>query len=141
LPLFVREGGIVPLLLDETDTLCDPGYVKNSELRPMTAGLHVLAFPAATQTEFALANGDLLRCSRPDNAAELLTITAQSQTFMLEVHADAQPASVVRDGAALAVLESATALDAAPSGWRFDPQSRSVFVKFEHGGGTSSIRL
>jgi hypothetical protein len=141
LPLFVREGGIVPLLRDDADTLCDADYVTDPGVRAMTPDLHVMAFPAAAPSEFTLFDGDLLRCSRPDGGAALLTITARKRAFMLEIQANTRPGSVVRDGAALAAVDTVAALAAAASGWRFDAPSRSVFVKFGHAGGTTSIRL
>jgi alpha-D-xyloside xylohydrolase len=134
-PLFVCEGGVVPMLLDEADTLCDPDYVTNTGLHTMTAGLHVLAIPVQDGPAFELFDGTVFRTGRG-----LVSITGPGRPFLLELHADAMPASVVRDGKEIAMVQTTGELDAAESAWRFDAQRRALTVKFIHTGGTTSVR-
>ena len=49
-PLFVREGAIVPMLLDVPDTLCDANYVNNPAINAPTEGLQFLVYPRGSSS-------------------------------------------------------------------------------------------
>src|SRR5439155_13479400 len=67
-PLFVREGGIIPMLLDDdTQTLCDANYVKNANVKTPGDGLLFLIYPA-TDSIFTLYDGTTLRCQSAGGA-------------------------------------------------------------------------
>jgi hypothetical protein len=46
-----------------------------------------------------------------------------------------------RGFAALRRFTSAAEFEAALTGWRSDAQSRRIFIKFQHGGGGSTIQF
>ena len=135
LPLFVREGGIVPMLLDDPDTLCDPDYVADTGLRTMNSGLHVLAIPVKDGPAFELFDGTVIRTN-----PGLVSIDGPGRIFVLELHANAQPASVVRDETEIPMVQTTGELKAAESAWHFDPQKHALMVKFVHAGGATSVR-
>ena len=47
-PVFVRDGGIVPMLLEDAETLCDADYVNKPEIKTATDGLLFLVYPSAS---------------------------------------------------------------------------------------------
>jgi alpha-D-xyloside xylohydrolase len=137
-PLFVREGAIVPMLMNEAETLCDADYVNNAALRTPDSALRFLIYPAGS-SRFTLFDDTDIRCLA--GAAGLsVTITSAPRPIMLQIHAPA-PASVGRDGAALPRAATQAEFDAAENAWHVDGQSRSVLVKFAHGGGATAIQL
>jgi alpha-glucosidase (family GH31 glycosyl hydrolase) len=46
LPVFAREGAILPMLADLPQTLCDANCVNNDQIRTPTDGLQVRVYPA-----------------------------------------------------------------------------------------------
>jgi alpha-D-xyloside xylohydrolase len=138
-PLFVRAGGVVPMLLTEVDTLCDADYVNNPSIRALDSGLLVLIYPEGASS-FTLFDGADIRCTT-GAAGTTVTVSAQNRAFVLQVHAATPPASVRRDGVVLTQAATQAALDAAAEGWRFDTAGQAVFVKFHHTGGTTTVQL
>ena len=138
IPLFVREGAVVPMLLTVADTLCDADYVNNPAIRTPDDGLQVLIFPAGS-TGFTLFDGSEIRCAA-NGAAVTVTVTASARPLVLQLHLP-PPASVIRDGAALPQVSAKAAFDAASEAWRADALTHMLFVKFGHPGGSSTIRL
>jgi alpha-D-xyloside xylohydrolase len=138
IPLFVREGAVVPMLLTVVDTLCDADYVNNPAVRTLDDGLQVLIYPAGS-TSFTLFDGSDIRCVAND-ASVTVTVTASARPLLLQLHRPA-PASVTRDGAALPQSPTQAAFDAATEAWRADVQMKMLFVKFAHSGGSSTIRV
>jgi hypothetical protein len=136
LPLFVREGAIVPMLLSEVDTLCDPDYVNNPALHSLDSGLRVLIHPAGT-SRFTMFDGTDLQCVSTGTAMRA-TVVGQARPMLLESHVSA-PGSVRLNGTALPQLPQQAAFDAAASAWRVD--AGAVLVKFDHPGGTSTIEF
>lgn len=138
IPVFVREGALVPMLLTVPDTLCDADYVNNPAVRTLDDGMQVLIYPAGN-TSFALFDGSDIHCMG-SGAAVTVTVTSLSRPLLLRLHG-LSPASVTRDGAALPQLATQAAFDAATEGWRLDGTTQMVFAKFTHAGGSSTVRL
>jgi alpha-glucosidase (family GH31 glycosyl hydrolase) len=138
IPLFIRDGAVVPMLLTAVDTLCDADYVNNPAVRTLDDGLQVLIYPAGN-TSFTLFDESDIRCVANDGTVAV-TVTTSARPLLLQLHRPA-PASVTRDGAALREAATAAAFDAAPEAWRADAQTRMLFVKFAHSGGSSTIQL
>jgi alpha-D-xyloside xylohydrolase len=138
MPLFVRDGAIVPTLLTEPQTLCDANYVNNPNLKTPDNGLLFLIYPAG-RSKFSVHDGTEIRC---DEGGRHLTITLSSvaRTVVLQLLGD-EPAAVMRDGAALTKLTTPAQFDAGTAGWRVDNQAHLVFVKFQHAGGTTTVTL
>jgi alpha-D-xyloside xylohydrolase len=139
IPLFVRAGGIVPMLLTQVDTLCDADYVNNPAILSLDSSLLVLIYPEG-QSSFTLFDGDAINCAIA-TAGTTVTVSAQPRTIQLQVHTAAAPQSVRRDNVQLTQATTPAAFDAATNVWRFDPPSQAALVKFNHTGGTTTIQL
>lgn len=137
IPVFVRSGAIVPLVLgDSVETLCDPNYINNPELATWDGGIEASIYPAGNST-FTIFDGTEITCVA--GAASTTTVTVNSPTarpMMLRIHA-VRPISVRRDGTALSEESSAAAFAAANAAWQFDANLGFVVVKFAHPGGAS----
>jgi alpha-D-xyloside xylohydrolase len=120
LPLYVREGAIIPMLRDTIDTLSPttvPAEVDSYATSPGVLWARVVAGP---KTTFSVFDGAEIVQEKSGK-----TITLQSKDgaefkdgALFEVVATgAKPASVDESGAKLAELPTLDALKAAPSGW------------------------
>jgi alpha-D-xyloside xylohydrolase len=138
IPVFVREGAIVPMLMNDVETLCDADYVNSASVRTLDGALRFLIYPAGT-SRFTMFDGTDIRCMASE-AGISVTISAQPRPMMLQIQTNA-PLSVTRDGVALTQAATQTAFDAAGNAWRADTLSQAVFVKFDHGGGSTTIQL
>jgi len=138
MPLFVREGAIVPMLLTEVPTLCDANYVNNPNVKTPDSGLIFLIYPG-TGSHFTVYDGTDIRCEAVGGS---LTVTLSSVARPVEVQVLAdEPASVMRDGAALARFATSAQFEAVDTGWRADTQTRLIFIKFQHPGGVTKVTL
>jgi alpha-glucosidase (family GH31 glycosyl hydrolase) len=137
-PLFVREGAVIPMLLSETDSLCDANYVNNAAVKTANDDLQVLIYPAGN-SGFVVHDGTNVQ-SRADAGGTVIAVSSTARRFELQVLAN-PPAAVKRDGAALPLFASAPEFDAAASGWRVDAQTGIIFVKFQHSGGNTTVDL
>ena len=134
MPLFVREGAIVPMLLSEVDTLCDANYVNNANLRTADGGMQFLIYPGQT-SHFAVYDGTDIQC---DAAGAKVTLSSVARAVLLQLLTK-EPATVTRDGAPVPKFATAEQLDAAATGWRADSQAGFIFIKFQHAGGVTRI--
>jgi alpha-glucosidase (family GH31 glycosyl hydrolase) len=135
-PLFVRQGSIVPMLLSDPQTLCDANYVNNSSIKTVDNGLLFLVYPGGS-SRFAVYDGTDIGCGTGSSGSSL-TLTSVARAVRLQI-LSAVPSRVTRDGITLSKLATAAELDAAAAGWRADAQTGLIFVKFQHGGGTTTI--
>jgi len=136
LPIFVREGGIVPMLLNEPQTLCDANYVNNPVMSTPDTGLLLRIYPGVASS-FEVYDGTTVACEMSQGHT-LLTLSSAPRTILLEILTGA-PQSVVRDGALLPKLATVAELSAAPTGWAHDAQSGFLSVKFQHAGGSTAV--
>jgi alpha-D-xyloside xylohydrolase len=136
MPLFVREGAIIPMLLTEVQTLCDANYVNNPNIRTPDNGLQFLIYPGRA-SQFTVYDGTDILCEA-DGRHLTVTLSSIARPVMLQLLAD-EPATVARDGTALAKLTTPSQFDAADTGWRTDAQARLVFIKFQHVGGVTKV--
>ncbi len=138
IPVFVRRGAIVPLILgDGVQTLCSADYVNNPSIRTWDGGLELRIFPSST-SNFTVFDGTRIQC---DSSAGKTTVTIDSPSqrqILLRILAS-KPAVVQRDGANLPEFPVAAAFDGVGEAWRFDPTPSSVLIKFVHPSGSSSI--
>ena len=136
MPLFVREGAIVPMLLTEIQTLCEANYVNNPNVKTPDSGLLFLIYPGGS-SQFTVYDGTEVRC---ETAGGKLTVTLSSvaRPVILQLLVD-EPVSVMRDGTSLPRLATPAEFDAAETGWRADAPARLVFIKFQHSGGTTKV--
>jgi hypothetical protein len=138
MPLFVREGAIIPMLLTEVQTLCDANYVNNPNVKTPDSGLLFLVYPGGA-SHFRVYDGTDIRC---EAAGGNLTVTLSStaRPVVLKLFGDA-PVAVMRDGAVLTRLATSAQFDAVETGWRVDTQTRFILIKFQHAGGTTKVNL
>src|SRR5262249_8323702 len=61
LPVFAREGSIIPMLLEVPQTLCDANYVNSDRIRTPGDGLLFRIYPAGT-SRFTVFNGTDVTC-------------------------------------------------------------------------------
>jgi alpha-D-xyloside xylohydrolase len=141
LPLYLGEGGIVPLLRPTIDTMAPttmPDMVDSYATTPGILWARVLPGP---DSSFSLFDGATISQTTSGSATTLTVADGSEFTsgFLLEVLAlGAAPASVTLDGAPLTSVADLDTLQAATTGYSFDPtQGGSVFVKV--GAGTHSI--
>jgi alpha-D-xyloside xylohydrolase len=138
-PLFVRAGAVVPMLLNEVDTMCDADYVNNPAIRTPDSGLLVLIYPEGVSS-FTVFDGAEIRCSTAGPGVTV-SVTAQPRTIVLQIHAHPPPQAVRRDNGVLAQAVNQVAFDAATEIWRSDTGSGFLFVKFDHAGGTTTVEF
>jgi alpha-D-xyloside xylohydrolase len=137
IPVFVRRGAIVPLILGEdVQTLCDANYVNNAAVRTWDGGLEIRIYPAGT-SRFTIYDGTDIQ-SDETAGSTMVTITSQTARPVLLRILAPRPAAVQRDGTALPEIAAQSAFDAASTGWRFDAAVEFVLVKFPHPGSTTT---
>jgi alpha-D-xyloside xylohydrolase len=73
MPLFVREGAIVPMLPNDVRTLCDRNSVDDPQVSTMDSGLLVQIYPGGG-SDFTVFDGTQIHC---DGAAAAGTITSR----------------------------------------------------------------
>ena len=114
MPLFVREGSIVPLDVgDDVTKLGDAGS---------KGSLTVLVFPGPPST-FRLHDEDdkvTVLTARSVGAGAEFTIDRALRPLILRVRADAKPGSATLDGAT--------------TGFSYDPSTRTLLLKVPAGG-------
>ncbi len=144
LPLYLRVGGVVPLLRPTIDSMAPttaPSRVDSFATSPGV--LYARAAPdAAGEATFTLYDGGSLTTSggptttlRSKSGSEL----AQGVVFELPGTGQA-PASVDIDGAPAPLLASVDALESATSGWVFTPDAGgTLWVRLGPGAHTATI--
>lgn len=126
IPLFVREGAIVPMNVSTAVTGLGT---------PARAGaLTILVWPAATETQFQLIDEDDAATTIKARTGRV-ELTRVARTTYLRVYRETAPTTVTA-GAPLAMQPTEAALDAAASGWRYDAATRALWIKIPAGGAT-----
>ena len=136
IPLFVREGAIIPLAVRDGVTGLGTVAAKGT--------LTVLVFPGGAASAFSLREDDdskteIVVSSRAGGARVGLARTVK--TTLLRIRTDTPRASVTIDGSPAVELAGRAALDAAASGWFAEAASRSVWVKVPKGTAARTILI
>jgi alpha-D-xyloside xylohydrolase len=140
IPVFVRDGAIIPLILDpDVQTLCSADYVNNPAIRAWDGGLEISVYPAGTSS-FTLLDGASIQSASGGATTNISIDSPSVRPILLRVLA-ARPSAVVRDGIPVTEFSSPADFSAATEGWRFDAVSGFVLVKFLHAGGTTGIAV
>jgi alpha-D-xyloside xylohydrolase len=133
LPLFLAEGGIVPMLrptIDAMRSTTQPAMVDSYGTTPGVLWARVAPGAASTFTVF---DGAVITAEQMGNAVKLSSADGAEFTsgVMFEVIASgAAPGSVTLDGASLSEADSFAALEAAASGWAFTTDvGGTIYVK------------
>ena len=144
LPLYLAEGGIVPLLRPTIDTMAPTTDTARVDSFATTPGiLYPRVFPGAAAT-FTLYDGAVLTAEKAAGTVKLSYKDGADFAFgaVFEVvAAGAKPATVTIDGAAASEQADLPTLEAAASGWFFDAQNGgSVYVKVGAGQHAAGIK-
>lgn len=123
LPLYLRRGGIVPMLRPTVDTLSpttQPAMVDSYADEP--GRLFVRAFTGASPSRFELFDGTVLEQSQVERAAtvRLAAGTRFAEGFELELVGNGDAETATLDGELLPE-RSAAELDEGLTGWADDP--------------------
>lgn len=132
LPLFVREGAIVPLDVDS-----DVNGLGTSASAGM---LTVLVWPASEAHALRLreVEGDAITTIGAQRGAKSTTITfaPARASVIVRARVESAPTEVVADGAALIAHGDRASFDAAESGTWYDASERALWIK-----STSAVAL
>jgi hypothetical protein len=140
IPVFVRSGAILPLILgDDVQTLCDVNYVNNPGVRTWNGGLDIHIYPAGA-SRLTVFDGTEISSVEGTGPTSLTIISPSPRPVLLRILAP-RPAGVRRDGIALPEVASSAAFEGASVAWRFDTVLGFVLVKFAHPGGITRILL
>ncbi len=115
IPIFVREGAIVPLDVEND--------VNGFGTEASAGALTVLVWPADETHTFALheTDGEVTTIGASRGASAItVTLSRATRPTLLRVRADAAPAHVLAGGAELATLADRAAFDAASEGALYD---------------------
>jgi hypothetical protein len=123
MPLFVREGAIIPMISTNVQTLCDAAYVSNPNIATMDNALEFLAYPT-TNSSFTVYDGTTLTVQ---SNATVITATLTSAPRPVTMRFRGGPAAgVERDGVRLTTFTNVNGF---------------VQVTFNHTGGAAQIRF
>ncbi len=136
MPLFAREGAIVPMISTNTQTLLDFSYTGNANLIAPDSSLQFLVYPTTNST-FSVYDGTQLTC-QSNGTVTALSLTSTLRPIQLRILTTA-PAGVERDGVRLPKFTNATAYASASLGWYYDASSGFLQAKFYHLGGSSTL--
>ncbi|MEZ4339234.1 MAG: glycoside hydrolase family 31 protein [Sandaracinaceae bacterium] len=127
IPVFVREGAIVPVDVESDVT----GLGDDQSAGHLT----VLAWPGDTESAFVLHEADdstvTLRAQRLGDGTLRVGTSATSRPLLFRVRADAAPSAVTLDGTPLTMVADAAALGPASSGWFHDAASHWLWIEVE----------
>ena len=138
IPLFVRSGAIVPLLLgDDVDSLCDANYINNPQIKTWDGGLDIHIYPNGN-SRFDLFDGAQIACAQVTGSTTVTVASPSARAILLRILAE-RPASVRRDGALLPEQASPEAFESSSVAWRFDAVAGLVLVKFPHPAGSVAV--
>jgi alpha-D-xyloside xylohydrolase len=135
-PLFAREGAIIPMLLNEPQTLCDANYVNNPSISTPDSGLLLRIYPGGASS-FQVHDGTTVTCETSGGHVTV-SLKSEARAMLLEILTGA-PQSVVRDGKLLPEFATTDELSAALQGWAHDTQTGLLSVKFQHTGGSTTV--
>ncbi|GEM_PF-447306 len=140
IPLFVREGAIIPMLTNVPQTLCDTNYVNNSGITTMDSALQFLVYPGPAPVSFNVYDGTTAQCAVTGTGVTL-NFSSIARPITLKIFATNSPAGVERNGLRLPHLATQNDFDAASIGWFFDGAAKFLYVKFQQTGGNATITL
>jgi len=124
IPLFVREGAIVPMEVDNDAT----GLGSTMSADHLT----VLVWPSAGRTQFRLHEEDdsvVTFTTERGPGSDRVAMSPARGSLILRVRADTAPTGASADGRALAAAASRSALDAMTEGYFHDATERFVWVR------------
>jgi Glycosyl hydrolase family 31 C-terminal domain len=125
--LCVREGAIVPMLLEDAQSLCTADYVNNPSLQTAGSGPRFRVYPSGT-SGFSLFNGTVVEC-RSAPPKMVISLSSKARAVAFDILADS-PDAITRNGVAIPQFATEAEFNAADVGWRADSLTRQVSIKF-----------
>jgi alpha-D-xyloside xylohydrolase len=135
MPVFARDGAIIPMISTNVQTLCDASYVSNPNIVTMDNTLEFRVYPT-TNSGFNVYDGTTAHCQ---SNGTVVTFNLTSSPRPVTLHIRGPAFGVERDGVRIPLVSSSAEFDAASFVWRYD--GTFVHVKFPHTGGSTQIRL
>lgn len=130
LPVFARDGAIIPMLLEVPQTLCDANYVNNNKIRTPGDGLLARIYPAGT-SQFAVYDGTEITCQADGGGVKVSIKSPIPRPMQLDVLAPPPASGVRQDGAALPA-----------SAFRHDDSTGGFLeIRIEHRGGSTTTTV
>lgn len=137
IPLYVREGSIVPMNVGNDVT----GMGTSASAGRLTL---LVVPPAQGTSSFALQDEDDAVTQldvRATATGSVVTMSRALRPSVLRVRVNEAPGGVTANAVALAVQATQAALDAAETGWWWDAASRSAWVRVAANAGKSEVVL
>ncbi len=126
IPLYVKEGAIVPLNVDDPDNLLGVGGAGAK------GALTVLVWPGAQTSTFAhREDDDATTTIEAQSAADVrVSVSAVVKPLALRVHLENAPTAVTIDGtAATTQPDEATLVASNAAGWVYDAAKKTLLVR------------
>ncbi|MGE0785492.1 MAG: TIM-barrel domain-containing protein [Sandaracinaceae bacterium] len=137
IPLFVREGAIVPVHVDNDAT----GLGDASSAGHLT----LLVWPSTESTSFRLHEPDdittTIQLTRGAAGDVTLSMSRTTEPVIVRMRADAAPSAVSVGGTPLSMVADRAALFAAGEGWAYDAASKWVWIEVPMVSGSLGIEV
>jgi hypothetical protein len=137
IPLFVREGAIVPKLLHVPQTLLTADQVGNPDVSTPSDDWAIEVWPTPGNASLTAYDGTSVTVA-PDRGTLDIILEGAARTVIYEI-LSAPPEAVHWDDEALTELADAQALERAAYGWAIDGDR--LLAKVPHAAGTSVLRV
>lgn len=134
MPLFVREGAIIPMLPTDVRSLCDANYVNDLQVSTAGTAMQLQVYPGG-DSSFTVFDGTDVQC-HGDSGSGTVRIASAARRVTVRILAG-EPASVLRDGAAVPRQPFSTA---GAAGWQFNAAEGFIELGFDQPSGTSTIK-
>jgi alpha-D-xyloside xylohydrolase len=137
LPLFVRDGAIVPTLFDAPQTLNDAAYVGDPAVATPGSGIEFRVEAATTGGTYTMYEGTQVDSEVGAERVGLTVTSSPARELRFLVVGAPAPVSVTHDGVELPRL---AALEDAAEGWTVE--GTNVHIRIDHdGAATTSVDL
>jgi alpha-glucosidase (family GH31 glycosyl hydrolase) len=134
IPLFVREGAIIPLVSPDGQTPGDSAHSGATPSVPTTTALDFAVYPAGASA-FTVYDGTRVNC-QTTSASISLTLTSVGRPVEFRILEAHRPSSVTLNGHA---LPERADLDRVSAGWT--QTGGFIVVKFPHPGRISRVAI
>lgn len=136
LPLFIRGGALIPLEVGDDST----GFGSAASSGKLT----LLAFPAATESRFALHEQDdsvTQIAAQKIGAATEISLSRAVRGVLLRVRTESAPTKVQSNGAPLTALPDRPGLDGATQGYFYESATKGLWVKLPASTAKVAVRI
>ena len=128
MPLFVREGAVIPMISTNVQTLLDTSYSSNPNLVLPGAGLQFLVYPT-TNSSFTVYDGTSVNC-QSNGTVVTASLNSNPRPISMRFFVS-QPFGVEYNGVRMTQFSNTTDYAATSFGWYYD-SSGFLNVTFNH---------